>query len=283
MLLPGININSYNFNSLYQRIKICDNVNFFNHINNQNCDDICISTDGEWRELSATEYRVISPKKITPSLTNVSIVKLSKKLVYQYEQLNFKSCLNISDICKVENSEDFKATLEKTHSYLSKFNRNIDSKYTHNIFFGKPNLKHTTFDREKRQFIGLHLDNWEKDPINLKHRSKNRICINLGLEPRYLMFYNIGIDKMAELIGCQNLEEISHDVNYIFQNFVHKYQNYPVFRIQINPYEAYIAPTEYLIHDGSTLNTKYPDINLVIRGEFIYKPNLIEKFIQKVI
>ena len=36
--------------------------------------------------------------------------------------------------------------------------------------------------------------------------------------------------------------------------FLTKYPNYPVFRIKIEPGEAYIAPTENIIHDGAKLN-----------------------------
>ena len=65
-----------------------------------------------------------------------------------------------------------------------------------------------------------------------------------------------------------------YEINNIYKQFALSFPEYPVLRIKINPYEAYIAPTEFIIHDGSNINTKYPDINLVVRGYFQNKTKL---------
>ena len=51
-------------------------------------------------------------------------------------------------------------------------------------------------------------------------------------------------------------------------NFMRCFPDYPVIRLRIAPNEAYIAPTENIIHDGSTLGKMYFDICLTIRGKF---------------
>ena len=44
------------------------------------------------------------------------------------------------------------------------------------------------------------------------------------------------------------------------------FPDYPVVRLTIRPGEAYIAPTENLIHDGSTLGMTSPDLALHMIG-----------------
>ena len=44
--------------------------------------------------------------------------------------------------------------------------------------------------------------------------------------------------------------------------------NYPVARLRIDPGEAYILPTDNLIHDASTEGTRCPDITLTFLGFF---------------
>src|SRR5262249_18729943 len=42
----------------------------------------------------------------------------------------------------------------------------------------------TTFDPEFETFVGLHVDNFERRPIDTRHLSFPRVVVNLGLEPR---------------------------------------------------------------------------------------------------
>ncbi|WP_145832119.1 hypothetical protein [Bradyrhizobium huanghuaihaiense] len=51
------------------------------------------------------------------------------------------------------------------------------------------------------------------------------------------------------------------------QTFMERYANVPVIRCRLSPGEAYIAPTENLIHDASSEGEKTADVNFTIRGE----------------
>ena len=53
----------------------------------------------------------------------------------------------------------------------------------------------------------------------------------------------------------------------IRQNFLQKYPEYPVIKLRVAPDEAYIAPTENIIHDGCTFGKKFFDVSLTIRGK----------------
>ena len=52
------------------------------------------------------------------------------------------------------------------------------------------------------------------------------------------------------------------------ENFLKKNPDYPVVRIELKPYQYYIAPTDNFIHDGSTLGNKDFDITIVYVGNF---------------
>jgi hypothetical protein len=46
------------------------------------------------------------------------------------------------------------------------------------------------------------------------------------------------------------------------------YPEYPVVKLRIAPREAYIAPTENMIHDGCTVDKNRPDLKLMFLGHF---------------
>ena len=54
-----------------------------------------------------------------------------------------------------------------------------------------PDLVTLTQGNDRRQRIGIHLDSWDRQPLRHRHRSCNRICINLSREPRALLLLNL--------------------------------------------------------------------------------------------
>lgn len=54
--------------------------------------------------------------------------------------------------------------------------------------------------------------------------------------------------------------------NDIVSAFFQAYSNEVVFRLRIKPLEFYVAPTENMIHDGSTLGQTSSDKAVFVRG-----------------
>ena len=50
------------------------------------------------------------------------------------------------------------------------------------------------------------------------------------------------------------------------QAFMQRYPDYPVIKVRVAPGEAYIAPTENMIHDASTVAKRVPDLHLTFLG-----------------
>jgi hypothetical protein len=53
----------------------------------------------------------------------------------------------------------------------------------------------------------------------------------------------------------------------IARDFMRHYNDYPVVRVMIRPGEAYLAPTENIIHDGSSANKNLRDLHITWRGK----------------
>jgi len=210
--------------------------------------------------------------------TDITLISLPRRIKKMFEKLNAENCININDIFYIQNSREFKNILQETIKYLSKNNIENSEITPHSIYFGKANLKNNTFNSKENVYIGMHLDSWEGKSINDRIFSRNRICINLGKESRYLLFYNISILQMASLMEI-DVNNPRLDINSVYKTFAKHNKEIPIYRIEIKPYEAYVAPTEYIIHDGSSWNSMFPDINIVFRGKFFFKSFDVSKLI----
>lgn len=136
------------------------------------------------------------------------------------------------------------------------------------LALGPPNQVTTTKDHSSGLMIGLHLDSWSRSAANSRANAENRICVNLGDEPRFLMFVNLPLSSIIDVLQQEAVPLATLGPTEIGRRFMAHYPDYPVLRVRILPGEAYIAPTENVIHDGSTLGSQSADAFLTIRGSF---------------
>jgi hypothetical protein len=147
-------------------------------------------------------------------------------------------------------------------SSLPGLNGRIDGDHIHGGFSIKePGLKTVSINPPSGRFIGLHVDNWFRAPIGCRAQSPVRICANFGSCDRFLLFLNVGVDDIhsADAVETQDgrLEWRKEVVNLktptnIGRRFLRAFEDYPITRIRVKPGDAYIAPTENVVHDGST-------------------------------
>lgn len=118
--------------------------------------------------------------------------------------------------------------------------------------------------------VGLHIDHWDRLPLRHRDRARNRICINLGREPRYSLFFNLPMMDMFRAAGLRDPEDIYADFRglYLGRRFMEACPDYPVVGLRLDPGEAYILPTDNLIHDASTETNRFTDITLTYLGLF---------------
>jgi uncharacterized protein len=137
----------------------------------------------------------------------------------------------------------------------------------------RPGLPTVTIDGDTNRLIGLHLDDWYAFPLERRHTSPNRICVNLGHEDRFLLFINRPIAQMhQDITGAGRKICMSAGGTPIARTFMRLFPGYPVLRVRIGPGEAYIAPTENIAHDASSVGMSTMDVTLQIRGHFALSP-----------
>lgn len=115
--------------------------------------------------------------------------------------------------------------------------------------------------------IGLHFDRWDSLAVDQLNRSSNRVSINLGPSDRYFIFLNRTASGMAELLDSTNMP-CRRDVHAIGPAFMSAFPDYPIVRLRLRPGEAYIAPTENVLHDGSSAEVAGINHYLSLRGRF---------------
>lgn len=226
----------------------------------------------DWEIVKRSEFKKLTTKK--SNLNDVSLIKLPTKIKTKLESLNLNNCNYYKDINLIENTKRFNDIKKELIDYLNSISINQELVISHNIYFGNSNLINNTYNHLTNKYIGFHLDSWEGELLKNRMNSKNRICINLGRESRFIMFYNISIISMLKSLDI-SLEDENIDINDIYKKYIEIFPDTPIYRLEIKPFEAYIAPTEYIIHDGSSFGTSSPDINLVFRGKFIYSKKSI--------
>jgi hypothetical protein len=126
-----------------------------------------------------------------------------------------------------------------------------------------------TVDGLTSERIGLHVDNWSEFPAHFRHKAPNRLCVNLGTEPRDFLAVNLPLTKLIRGRGDrQGLEPVRGGLTAIAREFLKRAKCYPVVSVRINPLEGYVAPTENMIHDASTHEKTTRDLVLTILGYF---------------
>jgi hypothetical protein len=111
-------------------------------------------------------------------------------------------------------------------------------------------------------FSGLHVDNWDKLVPGQRHRARRQMSINLGAHDRFLVFVATSVDALARTIqGDRGY------IGYATALFDLAPET-TIFKVRIRPGEMYLAPTDNLIHDGTTAGSSGPDVTLNLRGSF---------------
>lgn len=139
--------------------------------------------------------------------------------------------------------------------------------YSARIGCDQPGLITMTKATDQDARIGLHFDRWDRLPVDELEASSNRVSINLGPSDRYFIFLNQTAAGMAAILERENLH-VERDVRAIGRAFMSAFPDYPVVRLRLRPGDAYIAPTENILHDGSSAEVRETNHYLSFRGRF---------------
>jgi hypothetical protein len=123
-----------------------------------------------------------------------------------------------------------------------------------------PGMATVTRDPRSGLLVGLHVDTFEAYNED-RTSAGNRVSINIGRAARDFLFVPYDFRALA-LAG--NLSQASSVVRRFFES----QSAAPVVRLRIHPGEAYIAPTESLIHDAGSSDSCDRDLHVTALGCF---------------
>lgn len=106
---------------------------------------------------------------------------------------------------------------------------------------------------------GMHLDRWHGGPDGCT--THGQLVINIGKHDRYLLFVNIPAVELAPPISDSQDSWLS-----LPREVARRHADYPVVRVRVRPGEAYLAPTESVVHDVSLDAGNDLDVCFMLRG-----------------
>ena len=129
----------------------------------------------------------------------------------------------------------------------------------------QPGLKTVTVGNDGKCYVGLHLDSWDNLGLARRHESTNRICVNIGASYRYFLFLPFSLEQMKHILSPRPQNLSIHHLA-LGDHFMEQFPTVPAIRCRLAPGEAYIAPTENLIHDGSSEGQQQEDHQFTVLG-----------------
>jgi hypothetical protein len=112
------------------------------------------------------------------------------------------------------------------------------------------------------------LDSWDGHSYSERRTARTRISINVGRTTRHLLALDITLPEAGQLVkaalGLRHPPPPSRLIPLIFLLF----PEIPVVRLEIRPGEAYVADTDNIIHDASTVLSSEEAFHCSFRGHW---------------
>lgn len=116
----------------------------------------------------------------------------------------------------------------------------------------------TTEDSTIGRRIGLHVDNFDRLSYATRHCGRRRLCLNLGPGTRYLLLGDRDVQHICRTLYSDLDHHYPHTEDV--RRYVAAGHRLRCLRVRLEPGDGYIAPTELLPHDGSTMNSSEPSV-----------------------
>lgn len=202
-------------------------------------DPLAVLPDDEWEPLSCADVGALRPGADTPDCAVHELVRLPLGTADLERIRGLSAQFDLADPHQASPFDPFNGR------YASTFLGCTDS---------PAGQRTTTFDQRVGRLTGLHLDNWDKLPLGERERSRRRLAVNLGPGDRYVLLAMQDIRDLHAVHPIGTPFPRTRDV----REFVRKGGRLRCIRIRFEPGEGYIAPTELVPHDGSTLGIGQP-------------------------
>jgi hypothetical protein len=132
-----------------------------------------------------------------------------------------------------------------------------------------PGLETVSREPSCVEYVGLHVDSIDKASVEERSLAPWRFCVNIGSEERHFLFLNLSVPEMRlRLENKMGASLGSLDAPAVALHFMRTFAHYPILKLLLQPGEAYVAPTENIVHDGCSVAVKHRAHHLALRGYF---------------
>jgi hypothetical protein len=256
-------------------IAICTNSGVYSEESGQSGGRRFLPRD-DWRPLTASEKALLFTSQNVALPDAVTVFKINSA-VREYFWQNAASviCAKDSTITAKERTTALWACADQIINAVSEIGITAKSLRSCDIQITPSPSNSTACDHSRGHYIGLHIDNHDKLPLGKRRHAFQLLCLNLGQAERHLFFINIGAPDLAAQF---ELDPARADERYaeawrLTNDFFVQNPAYPVVRITLPPDYAYIAVTQNFIHDGGTNVSGYPDIAMLLAGQYRFGGN----------
>jgi len=270
MLISGLQIQTDL--SKQERVWLSTGIEKLKTLDDEVCDENVFAPKEPWYLPSVKEEEIIFYRGTTLSTEyqTIGLIRLPENLIEEIEKLSlkrFEKVQEVNDFLLI--SRKWKKIENELLKFSSKYQIVKEQQKGGGVCCQLNGYKILTINPITGKHLGLHIDSWEKYPLSKLSVARNRICFNIGYQPRYLLFINQEINDLLKFISTDNNRLYGDDEKYkIMQDFILKNSNYSVLKMKVNPYEAYIAPTENIIHDGANDGVNGLDIHVSYRSYY---------------
>jgi hypothetical protein len=194
----------------------------------------------------------------------VAVVKVSERALADIHALGFGSQMSRERYDQLASQELTISALKGCFADLAPYVDQGCQLKALGFAIGDPGIPTVATDPVRR--AGLHVDNWDDDWDGTTLR--NRLHLNLGCESRHFLFINLLVQNLSSTTAVAKGPEVGTPSTRIGHAFMRSFPEYAVVRVRIDPGEAYVAPTDYLIHDGDSTGKVLPDVNFAMLGRW---------------
>ncbi|WP_139257518.1 hypothetical protein [Natronohydrobacter thiooxidans] len=133
----------------------------------------------------------------------------------------------------------------------------------------RPNQVTTSVNRKTGSRVGLHVDTFRMQPIRSREGEKYRCVVNIGMQPRMFVF---DPRHSADILRDESVGVVPDETGSFSPTSAIRRKSMleplQLFAMTLQPGEAYIAPTEVIVHDGSTFGISGFGAMYTFRGWF---------------
>lgn len=132
-----------------------------------------------------------------------------------------------------------------------------------------PKMATTTVDVVRGELCGIHLDSWESRSMQERLTARKRISINLGPGPRWFLFVPRTLKALADGLSKPSNDD-RDPMTAVLNRIRQRPEDLTCAALCLLPGQAYIAPTESLMHDATSFWAESVNFS----AQFLVQPSL---------